>query len=71
MEITGLALSTDLEFVRYVLETMKVYTYEYLEEKEVSRIKNELMRFDKLPRKLKLYTWAIIRKTKKVGEGLL
>ncbi|RWR81200.1 F-box/RNI-like superfamily protein isoform 1 [Cinnamomum micranthum f. kanehirae] len=51
VEIIGLALSMDLEFVRYilssapVLETMKVYTYEYLEEQEVSRIKNELMRF--------------------------
>lgn len=51
VEIIGLALSMDLEFVRYilssapVLETMKVYTYKYLEEKEVSRIKNELMRF--------------------------
>eukprot|EP00268_Persea_americana_P044293 TRINITY_DN4477_c0_g2_i2.p1 TRINITY_DN4477_c0_g2~~TRINITY_DN4477_c0_g2_i2.p1 ORF type:complete len:193 (+),score=22.73 TRINITY_DN4477_c0_g2_i2:588-1166(+) len=51
VEIVGLALLVDLEFLRYilsnasVLETMKIYTCQFVEAKEVSRIMEELSRF--------------------------
>ncbi|XXG43989.1 hypothetical protein AAC387_Pa01g3896 [Persea americana] len=53
VEIVGLALLVDLKFIRYiltnapVLETMKIYTCQFVEAKEVSRILEELFRFQR------------------------
>lgn len=56
VEIIGPALSMDLQFIGYilshapVLETMEVYTHEYLTVKGVLRIMKELMRFRRASR---------------------
>ena len=51
VEIIGLAMLLDLEFVKFilsnapVLKTMKIHTHEFAEVEEVSRILMELLRF--------------------------